>query len=62
MKLNRLVLRWIGSVLALLALSGASFGQVFVSVRFGPPALPVYAIFLVWPMVSSQPFAHQSMG
>jgi len=40
---NRAIIRW--SVLALLifSFSAASFAQVFVSVRFGPPALPVYA-------------------
>src|SRR5258708_15595856 len=29
--------------LLMLAFSAASFGQVFVSVRVGPPALPIYA-------------------
>ncbi len=43
MKVNRFVVRWICSVFVVLALAAASFGQVFVSVRFGPPALPVYA-------------------
>ena len=34
--------RWIVFALLLLSFSAASFGQVFVSVRIGPPALPVY--------------------
>jgi YXWGXW repeat-containing protein len=35
--------RWILIALLLLCFSAASFAQVFVSVRIGPPALPVYA-------------------
>ncbi|MGA7908034.1 MAG: YXWGXW repeat-containing protein [Candidatus Sulfotelmatobacter sp.] len=42
MKTNRTV-RLLAFALVLLSLSAASFAQVFVSVRFGPPALPVYA-------------------
>ena len=45
MKINRSVMRWGFIGIFLLALSAASFGQVAVgiSVRFGPPAIPVYA-------------------
>lgn len=43
MKINRSVIRLLVLGLALLSLSAASFAQVFVSVRIGPPALPVYA-------------------
>jgi hypothetical protein len=35
--------QWLILGLVVLSFCGASFGQVFVSVRFGPPALPVYA-------------------
>jgi hypothetical protein len=35
--------RWLLLGLVVLSLSAASFAQVFVSVRFGPPALPIYA-------------------
>jgi YXWGXW repeat-containing protein len=47
MNIHRLVSRKFvrGLVLAaiVLSISAASFAQVFVSVRFGPPALPIYA-------------------
>ncbi len=42
MKTNRAV-RWLAFAVVLMSLSAASFGQVFVSVRVGPPALPIYA-------------------
>src|SRR5947208_15947278 len=42
--MNRLrVGRWILMAVLFLTFSTASFAQVFVSVRIGPPALPVYA-------------------
>ncbi|HYM76490.1 MAG TPA: YXWGXW repeat-containing protein [Candidatus Dormibacteraeota bacterium] len=43
--MNRSIIRWVFCSLAILSLSAASFGQIAVgvSVRFGPPALPVYA-------------------
>jgi hypothetical protein len=43
--MNRSIIRWVLCSLAILSLSAVSFGQVAVgvSVRFGPPALPVYA-------------------
>jgi len=43
--MNRLLSRWFLLVLVILAFSAASFSQVAVgvSVRIGPPALPVYA-------------------
>ena len=43
--MNRSIIRWGLCSLAVLAFCAASFGQVAVgvSVRFGPPALPVYA-------------------
>ena len=43
--MNRLVSRWLLLTLVVLAFSAASFSQVAVgiSVRIGPPALPVYA-------------------
>jgi hypothetical protein len=47
MALNRSIIRnssrWVLCALLMLAFSAASFGQVFVSVRVGPPALPIYA-------------------
>jgi len=43
MKINRSFTRSLVLGLVLLSLSAASFAQVFVSVRIGPPALPVYA-------------------
>ncbi len=42
MHMNRTV-RWITFAAVLLAFSAASFAQVFVSVRIGPPPLPIYA-------------------
>ena len=44
MNANRAI-RWLVFAVLMLCLSAASFGEVFVgiSVRFGPPALPVYA-------------------
>src|SRR6201984_498652 len=43
--MNRSIIRWVTLGTVLLAFSVASFGQVAVglSVRIGPPALPVYA-------------------
>jgi hypothetical protein len=41
--MNRTVTRSLVLGVVLLALSAASFAQVFVSVRIGPPALPIYA-------------------
>lgn len=45
MKMNRSVARWLLLALILFSFSAASFGQIAVgiSVRIGPPALPVYA-------------------
>jgi len=40
---SRWMVRWLVCTIVLLSLSAASFGQVFISVRIGPPALPVYA-------------------
>jgi hypothetical protein len=36
-------IRWMLFALLMLSFSAASFAQVFISVRVGPPALPVYA-------------------
>jgi len=45
MKMNRSVVRWALLTLVVLSLGAASFGQIAVgiSVRVGPPALPIYA-------------------
>src|SRR5580693_6865854 len=45
MKMNRSVVRWALLTLVVLSLGAASFGQIGVgiSVRIGPPALPIYA-------------------
>jgi len=45
MKMNRSVVRWLLLAVVVTSLSAASFGQIAVgiSVRIGPPALPVYA-------------------
>ena len=45
MKMNRSVARWLLLAVVVTSLSAASFGQIAVgiSVRIGPPALPVYA-------------------
>src|SRR5579864_6779148 len=43
MNLKRSAVRWLVCTIMLMSLSATSFGQVFVSVRIGPPALPVYA-------------------
>jgi len=43
MRLNRTVTQSLVFGLILLSLSAASFAQVFVSVRIGPPPLPIYA-------------------
>jgi hypothetical protein len=43
MNWNRSIIRWAAITAVLLALSAASFAQVFISVRIGPPPLPVYA-------------------
>ena len=42
MKLHRRV-RWILFAVLVLSFSSAAFSQVFLSVRIGPPALPIYA-------------------
>jgi hypothetical protein len=42
MNRNRLI-RWLVFAALMCALSAGAFAQVFVSVRIGPPALPVYA-------------------
>jgi len=39
----RVSVRWILLAIVALSLTSASFAQVFVSVRIGPPALPIYA-------------------
>src|SRR5579863_2461702 len=43
--MNRSVVRWLVLTVVVLSLGAASFGQIAVgiSVRFGPPAIPVYA-------------------
>jgi hypothetical protein len=43
MKINRAVVRWLVLALVVMSLSAASLAQVFISVRIGPPVLPVYA-------------------
>lgn len=43
MNWNRSIIRWAAITAVLLALSAASYAQVFISVRIGPPPLPVYA-------------------
>jgi len=43
MNWNRSAVRWILLAIVVCSLSAGSFGQVFISVRIGPPALPVYA-------------------
>ena len=45
MKMNRSVVRWLLLAVVVTSVSAASFGQIAVgiSVRFGPPVLPVYA-------------------
>jgi hypothetical protein len=45
MKINRTVIRWALLSLLVMSLGAASFGQIAVgvSVRFGPPAIPIYA-------------------
>jgi len=45
MRINRSVARWLLMAIVVMSLSAASFGQIAVgiSVRTGPPALPVYA-------------------
>lgn len=43
MNWNRSIIRWLAVAAVMLSLSAASFAQVFVSVRIGPPPLPVYA-------------------
>ena len=43
MNMNRTAFRWIIFTVVMLSLTAASFAQVFVSVRIGPPALPIYA-------------------
>src|SRR5271156_7220648 len=39
---NAVAIRWSLFAFVLLAFSHASFGQIAISVSFGPPALPVY--------------------
>lgn len=41
--MNRPIVRWLLLALVVLSVSAASYAQVFVSVRIGPPPLPVYA-------------------
>jgi hypothetical protein len=43
MKINRTVVRSLLLAAVVILFSAASFGQVLISVRIGPPALPVYA-------------------
>jgi hypothetical protein len=43
MNFKRSVMRWLAMAAVVLSLSAASVAQVFISVRIGPPALPVYA-------------------
>jgi hypothetical protein len=45
MKINRSLTRWLLLTIVVLSFSAASFGQIAVgiSVRIGPPAIPVYA-------------------
>ena len=45
MKMNRSLTRWLLLTIVVLSFAAASFGQIAVgvSVRFGPPAIPVYA-------------------
>jgi len=43
MNFRRPAFRWLLMAVILASFSAASFAQVFVSVRIGPPALPVYA-------------------
>src|SRR5579859_6194069 len=43
MNMNRTAVRWMVFTVVMLSLTAASFAQVFVSVRIGPPALPIYA-------------------
>jgi hypothetical protein len=40
---SRWLVGWLALAMVIISFSGASFGQVFVSVRIGPPPLPVYA-------------------
>jgi hypothetical protein len=42
MNRNRLV-RWLVFAILMISFSAAAYAQVFISVRIGPPALPVYA-------------------
>ena len=45
MKTNRTIVRWLLLAVVICSISAASFGQIAIglSVRIGPPALPVYA-------------------
>ncbi len=43
MNWNRSATRWLIVMLIVFCCSAASFAEVFISVRIGPPALPVYA-------------------
>jgi len=45
MKMNRSLIRWLLLTIVVVSFSAASFGQIAVgiSVRIGPPAIPVYA-------------------
>jgi len=40
---SRTVVRWLLLAVVVMSFSAASFAQVFISVRIGPPALPIYA-------------------
>ncbi len=43
MNWNRSIIRWLAIAAVVLSFSAASFSEVFISVRIGPPPLPVYA-------------------
>jgi len=42
-KMNRTAVRWLALAVLVICLPAASFAQLLISVRIGPPALPVYA-------------------
>src|SRR5438270_7205454 len=43
MNINRTAVRWLILAVVILSFTPVSFSQVFVSVRVGPPPLPIYA-------------------
>ena len=43
MNINRTAVRWLVRAVVILSFTPVSFSQVFVSVRVGPPPLPIYA-------------------